>query len=121
MVDWDAIRDQFDMIIEEAEDMDTSLSEIGASLRPETRSRVEARECAMYEFIVGFKREHDGNSPTIREIGDALGMHSTSHIRWYLEKLEKRGLIRIEGYASRCIEVMGGRWVLAGGGYEKNG
>ena len=66
-------------------------------------------------FIIRYKRQHDGNSPTVREIQDACGVSSTSMVAYYLGKLEDVGLIRRgHGFESRAIEVVGGRWMPPG-------
>ena len=65
------------------------------------------------QFIVRFKRAKDGNSPTIREIGRACDISSTSIVRYHLEKLEHQGLIQMaRNGKTRGIQVVGGRWTL---------
>ena len=72
---------------------------------------------ATYEFILQYKREHDGNSPSIREIIDATGAGSTSVVSTRLRRLEREGLIRMpKDKGSRQIEVIGGEWRYAGQG-----
>lgn len=68
---------------------------------------------AIYEFIVQFKIEHDGNSPTYREIMAATGLSSSSTVAYYLNQLEEAGFIirSMQGGNSRVIEVPGGFWV----------
>ena len=67
---------------------------------------------AIFEFICEYKRTHDGNSPSIREIMQACDISSTSVTNWHLKQLERRGLIGLpESYAqSRSIRVVGGQW-----------
>lgn len=66
----------------------------------------------LFDFIVAYKVEHDGNSPTYREMMAATGLTSTSMVAWHLEKLEDAGLIERPQQVgnSRVIEVVGGRW-----------
>jgi SOS-response transcriptional repressor LexA len=64
----------------------------------------------LLEFIVKYKREHDGNSPTMREMMAALHISSTSMAQYYLKRLEKNGAIRLSKYLPSKIEVVGGRW-----------
>lgn len=66
----------------------------------------------VYKFIVEFKRTHDGNSPTIREIGTACDVSSTAAVRYYLNGLVKCGLIKRshESGEPRMISVVGGMW-----------
>ena len=68
---------------------------------------------AIYEFIVQFKIDHDGNSPTYREIMAAIGISSSSTVAYYLNQLEEAGLIirPMEGGNSRVIEIPGAVWV----------
>ena len=71
-----------------------------------------SRRQAIYAFIVRFKTVHDGNGPTIRQIGAAIGDNtvpvSTSVVHYHLNMLEKHGsIIRGEG----GIEIVGGRWL----------
>ena len=67
----------------------------------------------VYQFIKAYKKAHDGNSPTIREIGDGCGINSTSTVRFYLCGLERLGLIRRSDVSgrTRAIEVVGGKWI----------
>ena len=47
-----------------------------------------------------------GYPPSVREIGDAVGLTSTSTVHSHLGKLEERGLIRRDPTKPRAIEVM---------------
>ena len=64
----------------------------------------------VYEFILRYKALHDGVAPTLREIGVACGINSTSVVAYNLGKLEAAGKIKLSG-GSRGIEVIGGRWI----------
>lgn len=46
-----------------------------------------------------------GYSPTIREIGEAVGIHSTSAVSYHLRQLCKEGKINYSPGASRTITV----------------
>ena len=46
-----------------------------------------------------------GFPPTVREIGDAIGVSSTSLVTYYLKRLEERGLIIREPSMSRAIQL----------------
>ena len=70
------------------------------------------RRRAIYRFIERFKAKHDGNGPTIRQIGAAVGDEtgpvSTSVVLHHLKMLEKaERIVRGEG----GIEIVGGRWL----------
>ena len=61
----------------------------------------------IYEFIVKYKTENDGLSPSMREIM-GQGVSSTSVVDWHLKKLEQDGKISCNGV--RGIKVIGGEW-----------
>ncbi|MGC9520397.1 MAG: transcriptional repressor LexA [Anaerolineae bacterium] len=49
--------------------------------------------------------EDHGFPPTVREIGDAIGVNSTSLVSYYLKRLEEQGLITREPSMSRAIQL----------------
>ena len=64
----------------------------------------------IYEYIVRFKRQNNGNSPSIRQIADAFGL-SVSIVHDHLGRLEAIGLIkRGPKGESRMINVVGAKW-----------
>jgi len=69
---------------------------------PNSRDRV-------FEFIVRYKREHDGLSPAIRDIAEGCVLHEST-VRYHLMRLEIEDRIRVLG--RRAIEVTGGVWDL---------
>jgi len=60
-------------------------------------------------FIFDYKRDHDGNSPTIREIVAGTDYNSFAGVERSLERLEERGNIKRYGKGRR-IMVAGGIW-----------
>lgn len=65
----------------------------------------------IFDWIVAYKRSHDGNSPTVQEIMDGCGVSSKSVVYYILLDLRKLGLIELPGYnKDRQIRVVGGRW-----------
>lgn len=50
--------------------------------------------------------ENQGYPPSIREIGDAIGMSSTCSVYKHLEKLEKSGYIKRNPSKPRAIEIL---------------
>jgi SOS-response transcriptional repressor LexA len=69
----------------------------------------------VYKYIVAYKCHYDGNSPSIREIGVACEISSTSMVWYYLQKLVVEGLIEMsENTARPRILVKGGVWRLYG-------
>ncbi len=59
----------------------------------------------IYNFICDFVMEN-GYPPTVREVGEAMGMNSTSTVHSYLRSLEDEGLIRREPSKNRAIDIM---------------
>jgi hypothetical protein len=66
----------------------------------------------VFQYIVDYKRQHDGLSPTITAIAQALFMNRTT-ARYHLMMLEHDGRIRLVG--RRAIQVIGGAWDLPEG------
>ena len=62
----------------------------------------------IYNFIVNFMTEK-GYSPSIREIGDAVGLSSTSSVFNQLMNLQDDGLIEMQNGKSRTISLVGYR------------
>lgn len=88
----------------------------GAPYHAPLLAQSHARQRAVYACIVRYKREHDGNSPTVRDIGAECGITSTSIVARYLRALEAQGLIRRPWAGANCaIEVVGGVWTPPGG------
>lgn len=65
---------------------------------------------AVMDFIIAYKKAHDGNSPSIREIMVGCDISSTSTVSYHLNKLAKKGRIT-RSRANRSIEVKGGAWI----------
>lgn len=51
--------------------------------------------------------EKNGVPPSIKEIGKAVGLSSSSSVHYQLERMEKMGLISRDKTKSRCIAVKG--------------
>jgi SOS-response transcriptional repressor LexA len=67
----------------------------------------------VYEFILKFKRAHDGVAPTFLEIGRGCGINSTSAVRHVLDSLDLLGMIKCDyrNGKSRMITIPGARWI----------
>ena len=76
-----------------------------------TLAELPYRSEQLYEYLCDYKRTHNGNSPTFRQIGAAIGVDSTSLITYYLDRLEQVGKIRRPERKASGIEVIGGRWI----------
>ena len=64
----------------------------------------------IYNFIINFMTEK-GYSPSIREIGDAVGLSSTSSVFNQLMNLQDEGLIKMQNGKSRTISLVGYKFV----------
>lgn len=72
----------------------------------------------VFSFIIRYKSEHDGNSPTVRKIRDELDISSTSVVNRCLDDLERQGKIRkLRNNRSGSIEVVNGIWFMTGHSY----
>ena len=47
-----------------------------------------------------------GYPPSVREIGEALGMRSSATVWFHLDALVKKGALRRDPYKSRAIQVV---------------
>jgi FaeA-like protein len=63
----------------------------------------------IFAFLVRYKRGHDGNSPTTRDIADACST-SISTASYHLDRLETDNRIRRLGQHHHQIEIVGGVW-----------
>ncbi len=68
-------------------------------------SQLTARQREIYEFIRG-KIESRGYGPTVREIGLGFGIKSPNGVMCHLKALEKKGLIKREGFSARAIMLV---------------
>ena len=62
------------------------------------------RHIRVLEFLVKYQDEN-ARPPSIREIGDAAKISSTSVVNYYLEQLEKMGYIERDGRVSRGLRL----------------
>ena len=62
------------------------------------------RHISVLEFLVKYQDEN-GRPPSIREIGDAAKISSTSVVNYYLDQLEKMGYIERDGRVSRGVRL----------------
>jgi repressor LexA len=75
--------------------------EIGVS----SMSKLSNRQQAIIDFIRKEVREK-GYPPSVREIGEAVGLASSSTVHGHLARLEKKGLIRRDPTKPRAIELL---------------
>ena len=60
----------------------------------------------VYQFIIDYKRDNGGNSPSYREIGEACHIKCASNVKYAIDKLVHSGKIEYKGKASRSIRVL---------------
>lgn len=72
------------------------------------------RQKQIYEFIVAYIQENL-YPPTIREIGDNVGLASTSSVYEHLKSLERKGYIEVKENSPRAIKVKGYKFVKEDG------
>ena len=63
------------------------------------------RQESIYKFIKTFLKEK-GYPPSVREIGQAVGLRSSSTVHSYLSMLESNGMIRRAPSKSRTIDLL---------------
>ncbi|HSP65139.1 MAG TPA: transcriptional repressor LexA [Candidatus Deferrimicrobium sp.] len=74
--------------------------------------QVEGRQRQILEFLRTHARQHS-YPPTVREIGQAVGLSSSSTVQNHLNALENKGLIRRDPTKSRTVEVVGDEVMVA--------
>lgn len=63
------------------------------------------RQAKILDFLADTLRRR-GYPPSVREIGSAVGLSSSSTVHAHLDKLEKKGYIRRDPTRSRAIEIV---------------
>lgn len=83
-----------------------------------TAARLHPTAESVYRYIIRFKRQHGGDSPSRREIGAGVGIPTTSMVHYYLMALERAGRIRMArpGGKARMIMIPGAEWRFDEGG-----
>ncbi|MBM3679124.1 MAG: transcriptional repressor LexA [Actinobacteria bacterium] len=69
-----------------------------------------ARQQQIWQFLVTYVERH-GYPPTVREIGEEVGLASPSTVHAHLANIERAGLIRRDPTKPRAIELIGHRRV----------
>jgi repressor LexA len=64
------------------------------------------RQQEIWDFLVRYVDEH-GYPPTVREIGEAVGLASPSTVHAHLANLERAGLLRRDPTKPRALELSG--------------
>jgi repressor LexA len=64
------------------------------------------RQREIWDFLVDYVDDH-GYPPTVREIGEAVGLASPSTVHAHLANLERAGLLRRDPTKPRALELTG--------------
>ena len=75
-----------------------------AEVRPFPDPRLTARQRKVLRVIREWVEEH-GYPPSVREIGDAVGLQSTSSVHHQLRTLERKGYLRRDPNRTRAVDV----------------
>src|SRR6187549_3396624 len=63
------------------------------------------RQREIFDYISRYLGRH-GYPPTVREIGKAVGLHSSSTVHAHLSKLESLGVVKRDPSKPRALEVL---------------
>jgi repressor LexA len=64
------------------------------------------RQREIFDFVVAYADKH-GYPPTVREIGEAVGLASPSTVHAHLANLERAGFLKRDPTKPRALEVVG--------------
>jgi repressor LexA len=68
--------------------------------------KLTKRQQEIFEFIKTYSSQH-GYPPTVRDIGKAIGLTSSSTVHAHLANLEKLGMLRRDPTKPRALELLG--------------
>lgn len=71
-----------------------------------------ARQQEIWQFLIEYTDGH-GYPPTVREIGEAVGLASPSTVHAHLANLERAGLLKRDPSKPRALDLIGHRAVAA--------
>jgi repressor LexA len=72
----------------------------------QTTAELTGRQREIWSFLVEYVDRH-GYPPTVREIGEAVGLASPSTVHAHLGNLERAGLLRRDPTKPRALELVG--------------
>ena len=72
-----------------------------------SRDELTSRRREILDFIVR-ATDTNGYPPTVRDIGEAVGLRSSSTVHFHLKALERGGYIQRDGNLTRAIRASGG-------------
>lgn len=70
------------------------------------KDKISKRQQQAYDYICSYTAQH-GYPPSVRDIGQAIGLSSPSTVHAHLHKLEDAGYIRRDPNKPRTIEILG--------------
>jgi repressor LexA len=76
-----------------------------AKTTKKAKKRDNVRERILFS-IIKYMEKYEGRSPTLREIGDDVGITSLGHIAYHIKSLEENSYIQRDGHRSRSIKVL---------------
>lgn len=85
--------------------MSTDIDDVQAAGRPRRRKSLSAKQIAILEMIQRSVSSR-GYPPSMREIGDAVGLSSLSSVTHQLNQLELAGYLRRDPNRPRALEVL---------------
>jgi len=69
----------------------------------------------IFKFIIEYRKSHNGDSPTLREICVGANVSSTSVVAYYLDRFEYYGLVKLNGQLKmRNIHIPNSAWYFEG-------
>ncbi len=83
-----------------------SVAPTAASVSDMAESDLSSRQRRILVVIREWVEEH-GYPPTVREIGDAVGLVSPSSVAYQLKELERKGFLRRDPSRPRAVDVRG--------------
>jgi repressor LexA len=72
----------------------------------QTSTELTTRQREIWSFVLDYVDRH-GYPPTVREIGEAVGLASPSTVHAHLANLERAGLLRRDPTKPRALELLG--------------
>lgn len=69
-------------------------------------TKLSSKQLEIFEYMQAFTKEH-GFPPSVREIGEAVGLRSPSTVHAHLKALDRAGCITRDGHKMRAIRVAG--------------
>jgi SOS-response transcriptional repressor LexA len=76
------------------------------------KRKITQLDVDVFDYLVNYKKDNGGNTPSIREIVKNTKAQSTSVIAYSLEKLEDYGSIKQNESGKKGVSVIGEQWVI---------